>query len=135
MVIAVLVIWMFGPRVSWSDRSINFSLGRLPANCDGVFGALTVIALILGGAYLSLNNREQTFGSFLRSLTTSQKDCWMGGVCGGLGVSSDIPAWVWRLIFAILFFGSGTGLLAYVALWIFIPSPSDHARRETSAAS
>jgi phage shock protein PspC (stress-responsive transcriptional regulator) len=59
--------------------------------------------------------------SSLNGLRRSSGDRWLGGVCGGLGQFLDVPAWVWRLVFVALFFGAGTGLLAYLLLWIFIP--------------
>jgi len=61
----------------------------------------------------------------LNGLRRSSGDRWLGGVCGGLGQFLDVPAWVWRLVFVALFFGAGTGLLAYLLLWIFIPMEYD----------
>ena len=55
--------------------------------------------------------------SFRRSLS----DRWIGGVCGGLGRSTGVESWVWRLLFALLFFVGGTGLLIYILLWLFVP--------------
>ncbi|CAG1019217.1 hypothetical protein BURC_04078 [Burkholderiaceae bacterium] len=56
--------------------------------------------------------------NFRRSAT----DRWIGGVCGGLARPTGVDSWVWRLIFAVLLFLGGTGLLLYVLLWIFVPS-------------
>ena len=45
----------------------------------------------------------------------------IGGVCKGLGHYFGIDS-VWiRLLFLILFFGFGTGLIAYLVLWIAMP--------------
>jgi phage shock protein C len=60
--------------------------------------------------------------NWLRELTRSANDKWIGGVCGGLGESSPIPSWAWRLLFMILFICYGTGLLIYILLWIFVPA-------------
>ncbi len=60
-------------------------------------------------------------GSFLHKLERSRTDAWMGGVCGGLGRSTEIPSWAWRLMFAIAIFMGGIGLLPYSLMWIFIP--------------
>jgi len=60
--------------------------------------------------------------NWLRELTKSDSDKWIGGVCGGLGESSPIPSWAWRLLFMILFICYGTGLLIYILLWIFVPA-------------
>lgn len=63
-----------------------------------------------------------TQNNWLRNLTKSNNDCWIGGVCGGLGESSPLPSWTWRLLFTVLFIFYGTGLLIYILLWIFMPS-------------
>jgi len=62
-----------------------------------------------------------SIGSSLRNLSKSKTDCVLGGVCGGLGAHTPIPAWIWRaaFLFALLFLGSG-GLL-YIILWIALP--------------
>jgi phage shock protein C len=65
-----------------------------------------------------------TEGNWLRNLTKSASDKWIGGVCGGLGESSPIPSWAWRLLFVILVMCFGTGILLYILLWIFVPSKS-----------
>lgn len=48
-------------------------------------------------------------------------DCILGGVCGGIGAYFNVDPIVFRLIFALLFFGAGTGLLLYIILWIAMP--------------
>lgn len=52
----------------------------------------------------------------------SRSDRLLGGVCGGLARATGVESWVWRLMFAVFFIFAGMGLLAYVLLWIFIPS-------------
>ena len=52
----------------------------------------------------------------------SEADKWIGGVCGGLGRSTGIESWVWRLLFTVLLLFGGAGALVYVLLWIFVPS-------------
>ena len=59
--------------------------------------------------------------NWLQTLTKSNKDKWIGGVCGGLGEHTSIPSWFWRFLFSVLFLFFGTGLVLYVLLWIFIP--------------
>jgi phage shock protein C len=60
--------------------------------------------------------------NWLQRLTKSQTDKWIGGVCGGLGENTPIPSWCWRLLFCVLFFFFGFGLLFYILLWIFVPA-------------
>jgi phage shock protein PspC (stress-responsive transcriptional regulator) len=71
----------------------------------------------------------------LRHLTLSKTDCCIGGVCGGLGEHTAIPAWMWRVVFLVLTFWVGTGLLAYIILWICVPNPrpADEAPPKKSA--
>jgi phage shock protein C len=60
--------------------------------------------------------------SALNSFRRSRSDRWFGGVCGGIARATGVEAWVWRLLFVLLFLCAGAGLLAYVLLWIFVPS-------------
>ncbi|MCK6425334.1 MAG: PspC domain-containing protein [Burkholderiaceae bacterium] len=54
-------------------------------------------------------------------LRRSSRDRWLAGVCGGLARVTGAEAWVWRLLFALLFFFAGTGVLVYLLMWIFVP--------------
>jgi len=58
----------------------------------------------------------------VNSFRRSRTDRWLGGVCGGLGRSTGVESWVWRLLFALLFLCFGAGVLIYLLLWIFVPS-------------
>jgi len=58
----------------------------------------------------------------LNCFRRSRSDRWLGGLCGGLAVSTGVDSWIWRLLFTLLFFAGGTGLLIYVLFWIFVPS-------------
>ena len=59
--------------------------------------------------------------STLSRLHRSLMDRWFGGVCGGLGELTGIPAWSWRILFVLTAFLHGLGLLMYILLWIFVP--------------
>ena len=58
----------------------------------------------------------------LTRLRRSLTDRWLGGVCGGLGEQTGIPAWSWRILFVLTAFLHGLGLLMYILLWIFVPA-------------
>jgi phage shock protein C len=58
----------------------------------------------------------------INAFKRSRNDRWLGGVCGGIARSTGMDAWVWRLIFVMLFIIAGAGLLLYLLLWIFVPS-------------
>lgn len=52
----------------------------------------------------------------------STADRWVGGVCGGLGVLTQIESWIWRLIVVLgSVFSGGFLAIFYIALWIFAP--------------
>ncbi len=56
-----------------------------------------------------------------RKFYLSSTDKKLGGVCGGLAEYFDIDPLLVRIAFLVLFFGFGTGLLAYIILWILAP--------------
>lgn len=58
----------------------------------------------------------QAINGFRRSASNR----WFGGVCGGLATATGIQAWIWRIAF-VMTLCTGFGLLAYLALWIFVP--------------
>ena len=68
----------------------------------------------------------------LHALTRSTSDRWLGGVCGGIAQVTDVPSWVWRLVFTLGIVFAGSGLVLYLLLWIlmpqerlYLPAPSD----------
>jgi phage shock protein C len=74
-----------------------------------------------------LLNTDQTrsndsVASVVNGFRRSHSDRWIGGVCGGIARSTGMEAWVWRLLFTVLFICAGAGLLLYLLLWIFVPS-------------
>ncbi len=60
--------------------------------------------------------------NFLQSLKKSNRDIVFTGVCGGLGETTQVPAWIWRVIFLVSLFFGGIGLLVYILLAIFMPN-------------
>ena len=64
---------------------------------------------------------DRRLASALNRLRRSRDDRWIGGVCGGLARSTGIEAWVWRLAVVLLALWGGSGVIAYVLLWIFVP--------------
>ncbi|MBU3946648.1 MAG: PspC domain-containing protein [Proteobacteria bacterium] len=62
--------------------------------------------------------------NWLKRLSKSKDDKWIGGVCGGLGKHTTVPSWFWRLLFCVVFLLYGSGLFIYILLWIFIPKES-----------
>jgi phage shock protein PspC (stress-responsive transcriptional regulator) len=60
----------------------------------------------------------------LDRLRRSTSERWIAGVCGGIAYATGTGAWIWRLLFALLFFFGGTGLVLYLLMWLFVPADS-----------
>jgi phage shock protein PspC (stress-responsive transcriptional regulator) len=58
-----------------------------------------------------------------RSLRRSDTDRVISGVSGGLGQYFGVDPVIFRVLFAVLSFFGGVGLLAYGVAWVLIPEP------------
>ncbi len=67
-------------------------------------------------------NSHDPLTAAVNSFRRSRTDRWIGGVCGGIARATGVESWVWRLLFAVMFLCLGAGLLAYLLLWLFVPS-------------
>lgn len=56
-----------------------------------------------------------------QQLTRNINDKVLGGVCSGMGDYWSIDPVLFRLLFVVLFFGFGVGLLMYIIMWLVIP--------------
>ena len=54
-------------------------------------------------------------------LYRSYRDSMIGGVCGGLGEYLNTDSLIFRVLFAVAVLVGGSGILAYIILWIVIP--------------
>lgn len=54
-------------------------------------------------------------------LVRSEQDRVIAGVCGGIADYLNIDPVLVRVLFAVLFFASGIGLVLYVILWFIMP--------------
>jgi phage shock protein PspC (stress-responsive transcriptional regulator) len=66
----------------------------------------------------------QTTSAATKRLYRDENDKVLGGVCAGLANYFDIDPIIVRVAFLIILFAFGTGLLAYIILWIVVPSTS-----------
>jgi len=129
--------WTSHPSDS-TVRSIEIKISAGENWEIGLLGATAIIALGVGSVLLARSKREPacegaglgsnpsrfSWMAFVQNLRKSAKDCQIGGVCGGLGEHSPIPSLVWRMLFLILMLCFGTGVLAYIILWICMPRAS-----------
>jgi phage shock protein PspC (stress-responsive transcriptional regulator) len=63
-------------------------------------------------------NDERKF----RDLKKSAMDKKIAGICGGFGEYTPMPSWMWRVIFLVSIFIGGIGIVAYIILWMCMPS-------------
>jgi phage shock protein C len=56
-----------------------------------------------------------------KRLVRSTNDRKIAGVCGGLADYFDLDPIIIRVVWVLLFLCAGTGLLAYIVLWIVLP--------------
>jgi len=74
-----------------------------------------------------MDGNQNDFWQGIRNLKKSAADKKIAGVCGGLGDHTPIPAWAWRALFLILLLLWGTGIVAYIVLWICMPAAEQQA--------
>lgn len=91
------------------------------------------VVATLGSAYELDEEVEQTYNTHThqpppnatqaRRLFRNPNDKMLGGVCSGIATYFDVDTVIIRLLFAIMFFTVGVGVLAYILCWIIIPLP------------
>jgi phage shock protein C len=59
--------------------------------------------------------------SNIRRLYRSRDDRVLAGVCGGLGEYFTIDPVIIRIVWIVLTFAGGAGLLLYLLAWLLIP--------------
>jgi phage shock protein C len=69
-----------------------------------------------------------------KRLYRSSRDRMLGGVAGGLAEYFEIDSTLVRILFVITLFIGGTGILAYILLWIVVPeAPYYHYQKANPA--
>jgi len=59
----------------------------------------------------------------------AERDRVVAGVCAGIGEALAVDATLVRLVFALLSFASGAGIVAYVGAWSLLPAPGAPPRQ------
>jgi len=68
------------------------------------------------------NTRQEKHSSIPKRFYRDENNKLIGGVCSGLANYFNIDIVIIRIIFIILFFSFGVGLIPYIILWIAVPS-------------
>lgn len=76
---------------------------------------------------------KKTF-AFICDLHLSKKDTSLGGVCCGLGETTGVPSWIFRLIFLASCFVFGVGFFIYLAMWLLLPERETEDKSRTRHA-
>ena len=61
-----------------------------------------------------------------KQLMRSGRDTKIAGVCAGVAHYFDMDPTIVRVIWGVLAFGYGAGIVAYIILWIIAPVSSDY---------
>ena len=61
-----------------------------------------------------------------KQLMRSGRDKKIAGVCAGVAHYFDMDPTIVRVIWSVLAFGYGAGIVAYIILWIIAPVASDY---------
>lgn len=61
-----------------------------------------------------------------KQLMRSGRDKKIAGVCAGVADYLDMDPTIVRVIWGVLAFGYGAGIVAYIILWIIAPVASDY---------
>ena len=106
------------PLPAWIWR-LAFVLGLIPHGASII--AYALLWIFMPGPKIADDDENPFKSKWFRRLARSTRDRKLGGVCGGLGESTSIPAWSWRVLFIALIFLHGSGILLYALAWIFLP--------------
>ncbi len=60
-----------------------------------------------------------------KRLVRNTHDEMIGGVCSGIANYLDIDPVIVRLVFVLLALGGGHGLIAYLILWVLMPTDEE----------
>lgn len=68
----------------------------------------------------------------MKRIYRSRKERILGGVCGGMGEYLNVDPVILRLLFVLLVFAGGAGVILYIVAWMIIPEGSAGAEKAPS---
>ena len=70
--------------------------------------------------------KNRKWNSMKKQLMRSGRDKKIAGVCAGVAHYFDMDPTIVRVIWGVLAFGYGAGVVAYIILWIIAPVATDY---------
>lgn len=97
------------------------------------FGGVGLLAYIVMWIMVPVKG-EPREAPVARRLHLSRTERKIAGVCGGLGAYLEVDPIFFRVMFVVLAFLGGIGIVLYVALWLVMPEESSPTVSPPSAA-
>jgi phage shock protein PspC (stress-responsive transcriptional regulator) len=107
-----------------TDDDVNAiikSMGR-PEEFEGEEEKVASTLGSTGSKTSEQQNQSETSATGHKRLFRDENNKVIGGVCGGLANYFGTDPVIIRVIFAVVALAFGTGLLAYIILWVAVPS-------------
>lgn len=71
------------------------------------------------------STKSKTPNTTPKRLVRSNTDKFVAGVCGGIANYFEIDSIIVRIVFLLITFSGGAGVLIYVILWVIMPEVGD----------
>ena len=86
-----------------------------------LLGGMGILIYLVMWIIVPMNNVETTHIPINKRFFLSNRDRKIAGVCAGLGEFFEIDPVIFRIIFIVLTFLGGVGILLYMILWLVVP--------------
>lgn len=105
-------------------------------NCQKSIADGSNFCCICGAKQPSVSAANSTSGSYPKKrLMRSSTDKKIAGVCGGLAEYFDLDPTIIRVLWLLAVLCGGTGILAYIILWIVLPLAPEPAINTSATAT
>lgn len=86
-----------------------------------LLGGMGILVYLIMWVIVPMNSAETIQIMVNKRFSLSTQDRKIAGVCGGLGEFFQIDSVIFRVIFVVLIFLGGIGILFYLILWLIAP--------------
>lgn len=90
------------------------------------FGGIGLLTYIVAWIMVPQREGDTLTAQAGRRLTLSNKDRMIAGLCGGLGDYFRSDPVIFRVIFTVMLFMGGAGIVLYVLLWLVVPQSCEN---------